>query len=94
MNFSQKRFYAGPVHLGNERENDISPPKAFKSYTKDLSNYNDLASRNQAYLLVGTLGFVGAMAAKNIVTDFIATLSASADLLALSKVEVCFLFFH
>jgi ubiquinol-cytochrome c reductase iron-sulfur subunit len=53
-----------------------------------LTNYNDQASRNSAYFLVGTYGFVGAMAAKNIVTDFLQNMSASADVLALSKVEV------
>jgi ubiquinol-cytochrome c reductase iron-sulfur subunit len=49
---------------------------------------NDKNSRNHAYLLVGAYSAVGAMAAKNIVTDYLQNLSASADVLALAKVEV------
>ncbi|KAJ3303101.1 hsp70 nucleotide exchange factor fes1 [Kappamyces sp. JEL0829] len=55
---------------------------------KDMSKYNDQASRNSAYFMVGGLSVVSAMAAKNAVTDILVNMSASADVLALSKVEV------
>jgi ubiquinol-cytochrome c reductase iron-sulfur subunit len=66
----------------------MAPPSNQEYYRKDLNNYNDQSSRNSAYLLVGTYSFVGAMAAKNMVTDVLVNLSASADVLALSKLEV------
>lgn len=59
----------------------VRPP--VNHYLKDDKN-----SRNNAYLLVGVYSAVGAMAAKNIVTDYLQNLSASADVLALAKVEV------
>lgn len=88
INLSQKRFYAGPVHVYQNDKSITAPPSNQEYYKKDLKNYNDQASRNTSYLLVGTYSFVGAMAAKNIVTSLLGTLSASADVLALSKVEV------
>lgn len=38
---------------------------------KDMSKYDDLASRNSAYFMVGGLSAVSAMAAKNAVTDIL-----------------------
>ncbi|KAJ3270112.1 hypothetical protein HDV01_000553 [Terramyces sp. JEL0728] len=84
----QKRYYAGPVSVATDKTHITSPPKQQDYYKKDLSNYDDQASRNGAYFLVGSLSFVGAMAAKNLVTGFLYNLSASADVLALSKVEI------
>jgi len=52
------------------------------------SNTGDPARRTFAYLMVGAAGVVGATIAKNMVTDFLMNLSASADVLALAKVEV------
>ncbi|KAI8897948.1 ubiquinol-cytochrome c reductase [Globomyces pollinis-pini] len=65
-----------------------NPPKKMSYYMKDTKSYNDQVSRNSAYMMVGAYSMVGAMAAKNAVTDFLVNLSASADVLALSKVEV------
>jgi ubiquinol-cytochrome c reductase iron-sulfur subunit len=65
-----------------------APPKDQQPYLKDLKSYNDQSSRNYAYFMIGTYSFVGAMAAKNIVTDYLVHFSASADVLALAKVEV------
>nr|KAJ3418025.1 hsp70 nucleotide exchange factor fes1 [Polyrhizophydium stewartii] len=53
-----------------------------------MSNYNDQASRNFNYFMVGNLSVIGAVAAKNIISDYLINLSASADVLALAKVEV------
>lgn len=38
--------------------------------------------------MIGTYSFIGAAAAKNIVTDYLVHFAASADVLALAKVEV------
>ena len=57
----------------------------------DFSHYQvtgDPARRAFTYLVAGTTGFTGAVLAKNMVVDFLASLSASADVLALAKVEV------
>ena len=84
---SNKRHYSGPVHVLSQGDLP-KPPKQFEYYQKDLSSYNDTSSRNATYLLVGTYSAVGAMAAKNSITDFLYSMSASADVLALSKVEI------
>ncbi|KAJ3216694.1 hsp70 nucleotide exchange factor fes1 [Dinochytrium kinnereticum] len=84
-----KRFYASkaPVtELG--QGGDITSPPDQSKYLKNLSNYDDTASRNLSYLLIGTYGFVQAAAVKNIVTDLLVSLAPSADVLALAKVEV------
>lgn len=64
------------------------PPASQAHYKKDLTSYSPDASRNFAYFMIGTYSFVGAMAAKNIVTDYLVHFAASADVLAMAKVEV------
>ncbi|XP_060693670.1 cytochrome b-c1 complex subunit Rieske, mitochondrial [Hemiscyllium ocellatum] len=44
--------------------------------------------RGFSYFLTGSTAVMGAYAAKNVVTQFITSMSASADVLALSKIEV------
>jgi ubiquinol-cytochrome c reductase iron-sulfur subunit len=82
----QKRNYSGPVHILSD--NLTQPPKNQKDYMKDMQTYDDQSSRNQAYFLVGSLSSISAMAAKNSITDVLVNMSASADVMALSKVEV------
>ncbi|KAI9190050.1 ubiquinol--cytochrome-c reductase catalytic subunit rip1 [Blastocladiella emersonii ATCC 22665] len=57
----------------------------FSAYKKTSSAAND---RTFTYFMVGSTGFMTAVAAKNTVHDFLSNLSASADVLALAKVEV------
>ena len=83
-----KRYFSVQVTKASDSSNLISPPKNQTNSTKDLANYNDLASRNFNYFMVGTYSFVGAVVAKNIITDYLEHFSASADVLALAKVEV------
>lgn len=45
-------------------------------------------NRGVAYFMIGSLGLVSASVAQSTVTEFLATMSASADVLALAKVEV------
>ena len=45
-------------------------------------------NRSLAYLMIGSLGLLSASAAKSTVTEFLATMSASADVLAMAKVEL------
>ncbi|KAG2186639.1 hypothetical protein INT44_002863 [Umbelopsis vinacea] len=58
----------------------------FSKYKKDGNNYD--SGRAFTYFMVGTTGFLSAAGAKATVTDFLANMSASADVLALAKVEV------
>lgn len=46
------------------------------------------AGRTFSYMVVGSMGLLTAAGAKSLVTDFLANMSASADVLALAKVEV------
>ncbi|KAH8086639.1 Rieske [2Fe-2S] iron-sulfur domain-containing protein [Cristinia sonorae] len=45
-------------------------------------------NRALSYFMIGSLGVLSASVAKSTVTEFLATMSASADVLALAKVEV------
>ncbi|KAJ7293198.1 Rieske [2Fe-2S] iron-sulfur domain-containing protein [Mycena rebaudengoi] len=57
----------------------------------DFSHYqaNDTDSnRALSYFMVGSMGLVSASVAKSTITEFLKTMSASADVLALAKVEV------
>lgn len=49
---------------------------------------NPDSNRALSYLMVGSLGVLTASVAKSSVTEFLTTLSASADVLALAKVEI------
>ena len=46
------------------------------------------SNRALSYFMVGSLGVLGASVAKSTVTDFLGTMAASADVLALAKVQV------
>jgi ubiquinol-cytochrome c reductase iron-sulfur subunit len=57
----------------------------------NLSAYkakSDSTNRALSYFMVGSLGVLSASAAKSSITGFLETMSASADVLALAKVEV------
>lgn len=51
-------------------------------------NRNSDANRNLSYFMIGSFGLVSAITARNTVQDFLTTMSASKDVLALAKVEV------
>lgn len=78
-------------------------PRFFSTSTRDLEAHGSSASvpdfssyrngntdSNKAfsYFMVGSMGLIAASGAKSTVTDFLASMSASADVLALAKVEV------
>ncbi|EIW64961.1 ubiquinol-cytochrome c reductase iron-sulfur subunit [Trametes versicolor FP-101664 SS1] len=57
----------------------------------DFSKYeakSEGTNRGLAYFMIGSLGLLSASAAKSTVTEFLATMSASADVLAMARVEV------
>jgi ubiquinol-cytochrome c reductase iron-sulfur subunit len=57
----------------------------------DFSGYqakSDATNRGLAYFMIGSMGVLSASTAKSTVTEFLGTMAASADVLALAKVEV------
>lgn len=58
----------------------------FSHYKKEKTSGE--ASRSFAYMMIGTTGLMTAAGAQATVTDFLANMSASADVLALAKAEV------
>ena len=71
---------------------DITVPD-FSEYrresTKDSSGYSsDIGRKAFTYLLMATGGVATIHAGKNVVVDFLSTMGASADVLALAKIEV------
>jgi ubiquinol-cytochrome c reductase iron-sulfur subunit len=71
------------VHTTAAARRDINVPD-FGPYRAT----NDESNRALSYFMVGSLGILSATAAKSTITDFLASMSASADVLALAKVEV------
>jgi ubiquinol-cytochrome c reductase iron-sulfur subunit len=65
--------------------NDGSSVPNFDYYKRKSS---ETVGRNFTYFMVGATGVVAGATAKNFVHDFLSNLSASADVLALAKVEV------
>jgi ubiquinol-cytochrome c reductase iron-sulfur subunit len=57
-------------------------------YSHYLTKKNHNSARTFQYFVVGAFGALTAVAGKATVTDFLATMSASADVLAMAKVEV------
>lgn len=77
----QRRYYASRT----ETNHDTHSVPDFSKYMKKSS---DTTSRAFTYFMLGTTGFVTAAGAKALVQDFLANMAASADVLALAKVEV------
>jgi len=66
---------------------DTTKVPDFSNYKRD-EEIGDPARRAFSYLLIGATGVLTATVAKNMLVDFLSTMSASADVLALAKVEV------
>ncbi|KAH9945622.1 ubiquinol-cytochrome c reductase iron-sulfur subunit [Amylocystis lapponica] len=68
-----------------------SAPAKDAPQVPDFSNYeakSESTNRGVAYFMIGSLGVLSASVAKSTVTEFLATMAASADVLAMAKVEV------
>lgn len=80
--------------------NDIGSVRALSSTTSALSSYNqpdfssylnnrsEQTNKNFTYFMVGSMGLLSAAGAKSTVEAFLSSMSASADVLAMAKVEV------
>jgi ubiquinol-cytochrome c reductase iron-sulfur subunit len=69
--------------VDSSKSTEIPDFSAYKRKNDDQDN-----SRVFSYLVVGSTGVLTAVGAKSFVTDFLANMGASADVLALAKVEV------
>ncbi|KAI8066580.1 cytochrome b-c1 complex subunit Rieske [Gongronella butleri] len=84
--------------LGNTAFVNVAPTNAFQlrrnhttnvpDFSKYKKNSSGEASRTFSYMMIGTTGLVTAAGAQATVSDFLANMSASADVLALAKAEV------
>ncbi|KAG9124703.1 hypothetical protein FRC07_010562, partial [Ceratobasidium sp. 392] len=87
---SQSRVNAVPTVPGTRSVHTTSIAKR-DTQVPDFSPYrasSDDSNRALSYFMIGSMGVLSATAAKSTITDFLATMSASADVLALAKVEV------
>lgn len=84
-------FKAPSTSYHHHRLIHTSAPKRDAPQVPDFTPYEASSqTRNRAlsYFMVGSLGVLSASAAKSSITEFLGTMSASADVLALAKVEV------
>ena len=82
---------APPVALRQQRFLHTSVVRKDTSDVPDFSGYRASKAENNralSYFMVGTMGVLSASLAKSTVTEFLQTMAASADVLALAKVEV------
>ncbi|KAF2148981.1 ubiquinol-cytochrome c r [Myriangium duriaei CBS 260.36] len=61
---------------------------AIPSFAKYRNSGGETSAKTFQYFMVGSMGAITAMGAKNTVQDFLVNMSASADVLAQAKVEV------
>ncbi|KAI8984761.1 Rieske Fe-S protein [Mycotypha africana] len=73
-------------HVSTIRLNHTTSIPDFSKYKKE--RHTGEGSRNFAYMMVGATGLLSAAGAQATVSDFLANMSASADVLALAKAEV------
>ena len=66
----------------------------FNAYRRESSkdptkpNTTEISRRAFTYLMVAGMGVTGVHIGKNVIIDFLSTMSASADVLAMAKIEV------
>ncbi|KAK3712812.1 Cytochrome b-c1 complex subunit Rieske, mitochondrial [Vermiconidia calcicola] len=76
--------FQSPFHRGTSNSNDTTVIPSFAKYKSGSESGN----KTFQYFMVGALGGLSAIGAKNSVQDFLVSMSASADVLAQAKVEV------
>ncbi|ORX56816.1 cytochrome b-c1 complex subunit Rieske [Hesseltinella vesiculosa] len=81
---TQPLFHISQNKDEQQRQHSTQVPD-FSKYKKHSSGE---ASRTFSYMMIGTTGLLTAASAQATVSDFLANMSASADVLALAKAEV------
>ncbi|TRM65996.1 ubiquinol-cytochrome c reductase iron-sulfur subunit [Schizophyllum amplum] len=80
-----------PTTQHQQRLMHTSAPLAVEPKVPDFSHYrakDKTSNRALSYFMVGSMGLLSASVAKSSIAEFLRTMSASADVLALAKVEV------
>jgi len=88
---ARTRINAAPTTPGSFRYMHVSRPVGEEPHVPDYSAYrtsSEDGTRALSYFLIGSMGVVTASLAKSTVTGFLSSMAASADVLALAKVEV------
>lgn len=90
---SIQKYPAAPTGLSTQRylHTSVANRDAAHTTVPDFSHYsasNPASNRALSYFMVGSFGVLTASAAKSTVTEFLSTMAASADVLALAKVEI------
>lgn len=85
FSFIPRRYYASPFRVSHEEGAEFKVPETLA--TQRLAR-DGSTNRPFTYFMVGSTGVLAAMAAKSTVLNFLSSLSASGDVMALSKVEV------
>ncbi|KZT23768.1 ubiquinol-cytochrome c r [Neolentinus lepideus HHB14362 ss-1] len=79
------------AYRGSRTIHTSTPAKYETPKVPDFSDYkaqSESTNRALSYMMIGTMGVLSASVAKSTITEFLGTLAASADVLALAKVEL------
>ncbi|KAG6013038.1 hypothetical protein E4U54_007165 [Claviceps lovelessii] len=74
--------YQSPFKMGSDKGSSIP------DFSKYMNNKGEGKNKVFSYFMVGTMGALSAAGAKSTVQEFLVNMSASADVLAMAKVEV------
>lgn len=67
---------------------DVNPATGVPDFTPYRASGNGEGNKTLQYFMVGSLGVLAASGAKSTVSDVLSNMAASADVLALAKIEV------
>ncbi|KAF9157883.1 hypothetical protein DFQ26_008232 [Actinomortierella ambigua] len=88
---NNRSFVTAPAGLAHQKRFNHSSSRdttVIPDFGKYKSNSGDSTNRAFSYFMVGTTGAISFLGAKTTVADFLSNMAASADVLALAKVEV------
>lgn len=82
------RFASSPSYAVPQNSDIYKPPSDVKDYFKYPDPAVNDNNKNFTYFIIGLNGVTGAVFARNLVIGYLEHFSASADVLAVAKVEV------
>lgn len=85
FNFIQKRFHGSVASVGG---NPFNPPDFTDNLNEPTVSGEAGTNKPFTYFVVGATGVLSGMAAKSTAMNFLSSLSASGDVLAMAQVEV------
>lgn len=86
--FISRRFLSIPANPAPASYDTYKPPGDQKEYIKKSGAAVEYKDKNFSYFVIGMNGVMGAIVARNLVLGYLEHFSASADVLAVAKVEV------